>query len=209
MSAGARWVRRRAAVLVALVAVCVGLTACSTTETPSQSTVAIVGDATSTSTAGPAWPQILQADDGVRSTVDAVAGSGYLTASPHAVSDRVEKLSAATIVIALGASDVSQASSDETLSAAVTQAVGAASATGARVIVLSPLIPGGGGRQADVISLAARAAGAEYVDVALPPDPSFAGADGALSMAGNQFVAAALAPVFGATASDQSSSESR
>lgn len=156
--------------------------------------VVVIGDQASTTAVGPSWPQLIEADGGIRATVDAVADSGYLTASPGSVGDRVAAQSGRVVVIALGAADLTRGAQDEALASAVTQGVGAAVGSGARVLVLSPLVPGGGGPQADVIARAAREAGAQYVDVALPPDPSLIGDGGTLSPEGSRFVAHAVQP---------------
>lgn len=192
--------RGLAAALVALSAA-MALAACTpTSEQAAPAGVVVIGDQASTAVVGPSWPQLIEADGGIRVTVDAVADSGYLTASPGSVGDRVAAQSGRVVVIALGAADLTRGAQDEALASAVTQGVGAAVGSGARVLVLSPLVPGGGGPQADVISRAAREAGAQYVDVALPPDPSLIGDGGTLSPEGSRFVAHAVQPLLVAQA---------
>ena len=180
--------------LVALSAA-MALAACTpASEQAAPAGVVVIGDQASTAVVGPSWPQLIEADGGIRVTVDAVADSGYLTASPGSVGDRVAAQSGRVVVLALGAADLTRGAQDEALAAAVAQGVGAAVGTGARVLVLSPLVPGGGGPQAGVISRAAREAGAEYVDVAIPADPSLIGDGGTLSPEGSRFVAHAVQP---------------
>ena len=191
-----RVARARAVVakVVALTAA-MALAACTpASEQAAPPGVVVIGDQASTAVVGPSWPQLLEADDGIRATVDAVADSGYLTASPGSVGDRVAAQSGRVVVIALGAADLTRGAQDEALASAVAQGVGAAVGSGAQVLVLSPLVPGGGGPQADVIARAAREAGAQYVDVALPPDPSLIGDGGTLSPDGSRFVAHAVQP---------------
>ena len=104
--------------------------------------------------------------------VDAVAESGYLSASPGAVTDRVMSAPESTtvLVLALGAADVNSAAPEEIRNAAIGQALAAASARADRVVVLAPLTPRGTGAAEWRAALRDAAAqfGAAYIDADFP-----------------------------------------
>lgn len=103
---------------------------------------------------------------------DAVPESGYLSASPAAVADRVTDAPTSTtvFVLALGAADVNSAAPADIRDAAIAQALAAASARAGQVVVLAPLVPTGSESSEWRAALrdAAVQFGAVYLDVDVP-----------------------------------------
>lgn len=190
---------RAVAAFVVAVVIGGGLAACSAPEPEPALGFFVIGDARSMADGGPAWPALI-GEDGSHAAVvvDAVVGSGYLTASPEAVRDRIAVASSQPVVIlALGAGDGGAREAPENvLRSAIVDGIGAAVATGARVVVLPPLVPGGDPMVASLIREVAAAEGAEFVDVTVPPASVFDDGVGGLSAEGHRLVADELARQF-------------
>lgn len=159
-------------------------------------TVLVVGDEFSGGTER-AWPQLL--DSTPRLDTDIEDGSGYLTASPSSVRDRLSAVEGeGTIILALGAHDLDADAPEAITRSAVRDALTVAQASAGRVLVLPPLDPAASGssRAAElegILREESASAGAEYVEVELgPTGAAGAGAQSGLGSVGSQAVADAV-----------------
>lgn len=178
------------AVLVGVVALMNTACTASTVDDPERR-VLVIGDEYSSPTEGPAWPDLLGAETGWDVHTDVVPGSGYTTASPASVRDRIAAAEPAdTVIIALGVEDEKRQPPDAVIEASVRDAVTAVRASEAvtRVYVLGPLAPGHGASAVSAgIAAAAQEAGAMVLPVGVPAATDFTG-EGGLSAEGHRFV---------------------
>lgn len=193
-----RWVDRVVVVGACVAVGTLALGGCGGSSSPGEDsgvgggTVLLVGDEYS-SGAGRAWPQML--DSTPRITTDTKSGSGYLTASPSSVRDRLSTVKGeGTIILAMGAHDLGAGAPESIIRGAVRDALEAAEASSSRVLVLPPLDPAAAGsRRATelegILREESASVGAEYVDVELRPA---AAAQSGLGSVGSQAVADAV-----------------
>jgi hypothetical protein len=148
---------------------------CVAAPPPVVESVLVVADEMSQPTDAPSWTDRVVELSGTTVNVDAIAGSGWLTASPQSVADRIAGQQADVVVLALGATDVLLAVDDQIREIVVRDGVAAATATGGRVFVLPPLVPAGTGQSAawsQVIATVCSELGAIYLPVDLASEMS-------------------------------------
>ena len=130
----------RALIGAALAVLALALTACGAAEPAVAGQRVLVITDERGGDAGSAWYDLVRREPGLQAQIDAVAGSGYLTASPSSVADRAAAAGGQfdAVVLALGGNDVTTTLPTEVREALVRDAMSASARYAPRVIVLPP-----------------------------------------------------------------------